>query len=82
MITPDRPPLISDLKITGVEAIYLRLPQVKEQCDSGQDALIVRVTTDAGIIGYGEVDSAPDGRQGLRSRGRSRTRRRPGWRTS
>src|SRR3982751_4652171 len=49
----------SDLKITGVEAIYLRLPQVKEQCDSGQDALIVKVTTDAGITGIGEVDSAP-----------------------
>lgn len=50
---------ISDLKITAVEAIYLRLPQVKEQCDSGQDALIVKVTTDAGVVGYGEVDSAP-----------------------
>ena len=50
---------LSDLKITGVEAIYLRLPQVKAQCDSGQDALIVKVTTDAGITGYGEVDSAP-----------------------
>jgi L-rhamnonate dehydratase len=50
---------LSDLKITGVEALYLRLPQVKAQCDSGQDALIVRVTTDAGITGYGEVDSAP-----------------------
>jgi L-alanine-DL-glutamate epimerase-like enolase superfamily enzyme len=49
----------SDLKITGVEAMYLRLPQVKEQCDSGQDALIVRITTDAGITGYGEVDSHP-----------------------
>lgn len=49
----------SDLKITGVEAIYLRLPEVKQQCDSGQDALIVRVTTDAGIVGYGEVDSNP-----------------------
>src|SRR3954465_4130467 len=49
----------SDLKITSVEALYLRLPQVKAQCDSGQDALIVRVTTDAGIVGYGEVDSAP-----------------------
>jgi L-alanine-DL-glutamate epimerase-like enolase superfamily enzyme len=55
----DRPAPISDLKITGVEAIYLRLPQVKEQCDSGQDALIVKVTTDAGITGYGEVDSNP-----------------------
>ncbi len=47
------------MKITDVEAIYLRLPQVKEQCDSGQDALIVRVSTDAGITGIGEVDSAP-----------------------
>src|ERR1700754_613580 len=56
---------VSDLKITGVEAIYLRLPQVKEQCDSGQDALIVRVTTDAGIVGYGEVDSNPMGAKGV-----------------
>jgi L-alanine-DL-glutamate epimerase-like enolase superfamily enzyme len=47
------------MKITRVEAIYLRLPQVKEQCDSGQDALIVKVHTDAGITGIGEVDSAP-----------------------
>jgi L-alanine-DL-glutamate epimerase-like enolase superfamily enzyme len=47
------------MKITGVEAIYLRLPQVKQQCDSGQDALIVKVHTDAGITGIGEVDSAP-----------------------
>jgi L-alanine-DL-glutamate epimerase-like enolase superfamily enzyme len=52
-------PSHSDLKITGVEAIYLRLPQVKTQCDSGQDALIVKVATDAGITGYGEVDSNP-----------------------
>ena len=47
------------MKITDVEAIYLRLPQVKEQCDSGQDALIVKVSTDAGITGIGEVDSSP-----------------------
>ena len=51
--------MTTDLKITGVEAIYLRLPDVKTQCDSGQDALIVKVTTDAGITGYGEVDSNP-----------------------
>ena len=51
-------PLIS-MKITDVEAIYLRLPDVKAQCDSGQDALIVKVSTDAGITGIGEVDSAP-----------------------
>ncbi len=57
--------MTSDLKITGVEAIYLRLPHVKTQCDSGQDALIVRVTTDAGIVGYGEVDSNPMGVKGV-----------------
>jgi L-alanine-DL-glutamate epimerase-like enolase superfamily enzyme len=57
--TLEQPRPVSDLKITDVEAIYLRLAEVKAQCDSGQDALIVKVTTDAGIVGYGEVDSAP-----------------------
>jgi L-alanine-DL-glutamate epimerase-like enolase superfamily enzyme len=47
------------MKITNVETLYLRQPEVKEQCDSGQDALIVRVSTDAGITGIGEVDSSP-----------------------
>jgi L-alanine-DL-glutamate epimerase-like enolase superfamily enzyme len=47
------------MKITRVETIYLRQEQVREQCDSGQDALIVRVETDAGITGIGEVDSNP-----------------------
>jgi len=47
------------MKITGVETLYMRQPQVKTQCDSGQDALIVKVTTDAGIPGVGEVDSSP-----------------------
>jgi L-alanine-DL-glutamate epimerase-like enolase superfamily enzyme len=56
---PGTPPPASDLKITAVEAMYLRLPEVKSQCDSGQDALIVKVSTDAGIIGFGEVDSNP-----------------------
>jgi L-alanine-DL-glutamate epimerase-like enolase superfamily enzyme len=47
------------VKITKVEAIYLRQNVVKEQCDSGQDALVVRIETDAGITGIGEVDSSP-----------------------
>jgi L-rhamnonate dehydratase len=47
------------MKITKVEALYLRQPEVKFQCDSGQDALIIRVETDAGITGIGEVDSNP-----------------------
>ncbi len=53
------------MKITDIEAIYVRLPQVKEQCDSGQDALIVKVHTDEGITGVGEVDSAPLAAQGM-----------------
>src|ERR1051326_9556619 len=47
------------MKITDVETIYVRQPEVKQQCDSGQDALIVRISTDAGITGIGEVDSSP-----------------------
>ncbi len=47
------------MRITGVEALYLRQPEVRTQCDSGQDALVVKVTTDAGITGIGEVDSSP-----------------------
>jgi L-rhamnonate dehydratase len=47
------------MKIVDVQALYLRQSQVKRQCDSGQDALVVRVRTDAGITGLGEVDSAP-----------------------
>jgi hypothetical protein len=59
--------------VTKVEAIYLRQPEVKYQCDSGQDALIVRVE-DAGITGIGEVDR-PDGGEGF-IEGRSPTQRR------
>jgi L-alanine-DL-glutamate epimerase-like enolase superfamily enzyme len=53
------------MKITHVEAIYVRQPDVKTQCDSGQDALIVKVDTDAGITGIGEVDSNPLGAKGI-----------------
>lgn len=53
------------MKITRVETIYLRQPEVKFQCDSGQDALIVKVHTDAGITGIGEVDSNPLGARGI-----------------
>lgn len=47
------------VRITGIDALYLRLPQIQERTDSSQDALIVRITTDAGITGWGEVDSCP-----------------------
>jgi len=49
------------LKITEVEAIILRQPVVDGAiADGSQDDLIVRVHTDEGIVGIGEVDSAPE----------------------
>jgi L-rhamnonate dehydratase len=47
------------MKIIKVEAIHLRLPNVNERCDGSQDTLVVKVHTDAGISGVGEVDSSP-----------------------
>jgi L-rhamnonate dehydratase len=46
------------MKITRVEPIHLRLPEVTERCDGSQETLIVKVHTDAGIVGVGEVDSS------------------------
>lgn len=46
------------MKITQVEAIHLRLPEVNERCDGSQETLVVKVHTDAGIVGVGEVDSS------------------------
>jgi len=49
------------VKITEVEAIILRQPVVDGAiADGSQDDLIVRVHTDEGITGIGEVDSAPE----------------------
>ena len=48
------------MKITKVEAIPVRQKgEILMINDSAQDGIIVRVTTDEGIAGYGEVDSAP-----------------------
>jgi L-alanine-DL-glutamate epimerase-like enolase superfamily enzyme len=46
------------MKITRVEAIPLRLPAVNDRCDGSQETLVVKVHTDSGIIGIGEVDSS------------------------
>ncbi len=46
------------MKITNVEAIHLRLPEVTERCDGSQETLVVKVHTDAGLTGVGEVDSS------------------------
>ncbi|HEX5327055.1 MAG TPA: mandelate racemase/muconate lactonizing enzyme family protein [Acetobacteraceae bacterium] len=47
------------MKITAVEAIYLRQPNIEQRTDSSQDALLVKIETDAGITGWGEVDGCP-----------------------
>jgi L-alanine-DL-glutamate epimerase-like enolase superfamily enzyme len=46
------------MKITRVEPIHLRLPNVNERCDGSQETLVVKVHTDEGIVGIGEVDSS------------------------
>ena len=48
---------IREMKITDVEALHLRLPQVEEIADGTQDVLIIRIHTDAGLVGIGEVSS-------------------------
>jgi L-alanine-DL-glutamate epimerase-like enolase superfamily enzyme len=49
------------VKITEVETIILRQPVIDDAiADGSQDDLIVRITTDEGIVGIGEVDSAPE----------------------
>lgn len=46
--------------ITKVEAIPIRLPGEKKLInDSTQDGIVIRIHTDEGITGYGEVDSSP-----------------------
>ncbi len=47
------------MKITSVQAIVLRLPDVTTAADGTQDTCLIRIETDAGITGWGEVDSAP-----------------------
>lgn len=47
--------------ITAVDAIVLRQDTVDaSKADGGQDNLLVRVHTDDGIVGVGEVDSSPE----------------------
>ncbi len=47
------------MKITDVKALHLSLPAITVRADGTQDALLVKVETDAGITGIGEVDSSP-----------------------
>ncbi len=58
----DNPDIVDNrVRITEVEAIVLRQPEVDEGiADGSQDDLVIRVHTDEGIVGIGEVDSSPE----------------------
>jgi L-rhamnonate dehydratase len=48
------------MRITDVEAIVVASPHLNpEAADATQDALLVRVTTDEGMVGYGEANHCP-----------------------
>lgn len=47
------------MKITDIEVICLRVPPIGTRCVWGEDAVIVKVFTDTGLIGIGETDSSP-----------------------
>jgi L-rhamnonate dehydratase len=54
------------VRITDVEAIVLRQPALDDGiADGSQDDLVIKVHTDEGIVGIGEVDSAPEAVQAL-----------------
>ena len=45
------------MRITDIEALHLRIPGIEEIADGTQDVLVVRVHTDTGLVGIGEVTS-------------------------
>jgi L-alanine-DL-glutamate epimerase-like enolase superfamily enzyme len=47
------------MRITGVETLLLRQPEVRLVGDGTQDVTIVRVHTDAGLTGTGEAHTSP-----------------------
>ena len=47
------------MKIVDIEVISLRVPALDQSCEWGEDALIVRVITDTGLVGIGESDTSP-----------------------
>ncbi|WP_420744736.1 mandelate racemase/muconate lactonizing enzyme family protein [Photobacterium damselae] len=49
----------NEIKITEIETIHVRIPAFDAECEWGEDAVIVKVHTNAGIVGVGEADSSP-----------------------
>ena len=55
----------AEMRITNVETIVLRLPEIELRADGTQDAFIVRIDTDEGVSGYGEADTSPSVASGV-----------------
>lgn len=47
------------MKITDVEGIVVRLPEVRDIGDGCQSIMIIKVHTDAGVTGIGEAHTNP-----------------------
>jgi L-alanine-DL-glutamate epimerase-like enolase superfamily enzyme len=47
------------MRIEAIDLFYVALPEIKMAADGTQDALIVRVTADNGLVGWGECDASP-----------------------
>src|SRR5262245_1581333 len=45
------------MKIADIEALHLRIQRVELKADGTQEVLLVRVTTDEGLVGHGEAVS-------------------------
>ena len=47
------------MRIEAVDFFYLAMPEIRDIGDGSQDALLVRVTGDNGLEGWGECEAAP-----------------------
>ncbi|MCU0771615.1 MAG: mandelate racemase/muconate lactonizing enzyme family protein [Verrucomicrobia bacterium] len=47
------------MKIESVDFFYLSMPVIRDIGDGSQDALLVRVIADNGLVGWGECEAAP-----------------------
>ncbi len=47
------------MRIDAVEFFYLSMPEITLEADGSQDALLVRVTGDNGLQGWGECEASP-----------------------
>ncbi|NEN04747.1 mandelate racemase/muconate lactonizing enzyme family protein [Diaminobutyricibacter tongyongensis] len=47
------------MRIDAVEFFYLAMPEITLEADGSQDALLVRVTADNGVQGWGECEASP-----------------------